>query len=316
MSGTMKPRASVAIAAVVSALVLVSIGGAAPPGTQTQAAEVAACAALYGVPAAAAPDPLASCQWDMRGDRGDAVPARTQLNLGAGRSRRRHGHRDRPRPTPTSCRTSMSLPRACSSTRPRRRLIPAEQVTRGRLLEQGRPAGPRRARDAHGRDDGRADQRHRDLGGGPQGDDRGAEGRDGRMGYFFTQSVVDALRYAGDQRLDVVNMSFFADPWLFNCRNDQEQKAIVQAISEAARYARAAGGRAGRGRRQRGDRPEPPDPATRSSRDFPPGAASLAAGQQQLRGPADRDPGCGGRHGDGSGEPAVRGSRRTGTSPT
>ena len=66
MSGTMKPRASVAIAAVVSALVFVSIGGAAPPGTQTQAAEAAACAALYGVPAAAAPDPLASCQWDMR----------------------------------------------------------------------------------------------------------------------------------------------------------------------------------------------------------------------------------------------------------
>ena len=60
MSGTMKPRASVAIAAVVSALVFVSIGGAAPPGTQTQAAEVAACAALYGVPAAAAPDPSAS----------------------------------------------------------------------------------------------------------------------------------------------------------------------------------------------------------------------------------------------------------------
>ena len=60
-------------------------------------------------------------------------------------------------------------------------------------------------------------------------------------GYFFTQSVVDALRYAGDQRLDVVNMSFFADPWLFNCRNDKEQKAIVQAISDAARYAEQRG---------------------------------------------------------------------------
>jgi subtilisin family serine protease len=32
------------------------------------------------------------------------------------------------------------------------------------------------------------------------------------QGYFFTQSVVDALRYAGDQHLDAVNMSFFADP--------------------------------------------------------------------------------------------------------
>ena len=47
------------------------------------------------------------------------------------------------------------------------------------------------------------------------------------QGFFFTQSVVDALMYAGDQHLDVVNMSFFADPWLFNCRNDKEQKAII-----------------------------------------------------------------------------------------
>ena len=60
-------------------------------------------------------------------------------------------------------------------------------------------------------------------------------------GFFFTQSVVDALRYAGDQHLDVVNMSFFADPWLFNCRNDKEQKAIIQAISKAARYAEQRG---------------------------------------------------------------------------
>jgi subtilisin family serine protease len=60
-------------------------------------------------------------------------------------------------------------------------------------------------------------------------------------GYFFTQSVVDALRYAGDLRLDVVNMSFFADPWLFNCRDDKEQKAIIQQISAAARYAQQQG---------------------------------------------------------------------------
>jgi subtilisin family serine protease len=60
-------------------------------------------------------------------------------------------------------------------------------------------------------------------------------------GFFFTQSVVDALRYAGDQRLDVVNMSFFADPWLFNCRNDAEQKAIIQSITAAARYAQQRG---------------------------------------------------------------------------
>ena len=61
------------------------------------------------------------------------------------------------------------------------------------------------------------------------------------QGYFFTQSVVDALRYAGDQHLDAVNMSFFADPWLFNCRNEKEQRAIIRAISAAARYAQQRG---------------------------------------------------------------------------
>lgn len=61
------------------------------------------------------------------------------------------------------------------------------------------------------------------------------------QGWFFTQEVVDALIYAGDKRLDVVNMSFFADPFLFNCKNDAEQRAIVKAISAAARYAHNRG---------------------------------------------------------------------------
>ena len=60
-------------------------------------------------------------------------------------------------------------------------------------------------------------------------------------GWFYTQEVVDALIYAGDKRLDVVNMSFFADPFLFNCKNDSEQRAIVKAISAAAQYAHNRG---------------------------------------------------------------------------
>jgi subtilisin family serine protease len=56
-------------------------------------------------------------------------------------------------------------------------------------------------------------------------------------GYFFTDSVVNGLIYAGVHHLDVVNMSFFADPWLFNCKNDPEQKVIVKAISKAAQFA-------------------------------------------------------------------------------
>jgi subtilisin family serine protease len=36
-------------------------------------------------------------------------------------------------------------------------------------------------------------------------------------GYFFLYETVAALTYAGDAGLDVVNMSFYTDPWLFNC---------------------------------------------------------------------------------------------------
>lgn len=60
-------------------------------------------------------------------------------------------------------------------------------------------------------------------------------------GYFFTQPVVDALTTAGDERLDVVNMSFFADPWLYNCRNDAQQRTIIEAIRRASAYAAKRG---------------------------------------------------------------------------
>jgi lantibiotic leader peptide-processing serine protease len=56
-------------------------------------------------------------------------------------------------------------------------------------------------------------------------------------GFFFTQEVVDALVYAGDKRIDVVNMSFFADPFLFNCHGENDQQAIIKAISRASQYA-------------------------------------------------------------------------------
>jgi subtilisin family serine protease len=56
-------------------------------------------------------------------------------------------------------------------------------------------------------------------------------------GFCFTQEVVDALIYAGDKGLDVANMSLFADPFLFNCRNQADQRAIVKAISRATQYA-------------------------------------------------------------------------------
>jgi subtilisin family serine protease len=61
------------------------------------------------------------------------------------------------------------------------------------------------------------------------------------VGYCFADSVAAALRYAGDQKLDIVNMSLFADPYLYYCKNEKEQKAILKELESAARYARQRG---------------------------------------------------------------------------
>ena len=66
-------------------------------------------------------------------------------------------------------------------------------------------------------------------------------------GYVFLQPVVDALTYAADNGIDVVNMSFYIDPWLVNCPNNpadtpqqqSEQQMVVQATQDAINYARS-----------------------------------------------------------------------------
>jgi subtilisin family serine protease len=64
-------------------------------------------------------------------------------------------------------------------------------------------------------------------------------------GYFFLQPSVDALTYAGDHGVDVVNMSYYIDPWLYNCRASAEdspaeraeQATIIEATNRALDYA-------------------------------------------------------------------------------
>ena len=62
-----------------------------------------------------------------------------------------------------------------------------------------------------------------------------------KAGYCFADSVAAALRYAGDQQLDVVNLSLFADPYLYYCKSNAEQKAILKELEAAAKYARQRG---------------------------------------------------------------------------
>ncbi|MFI0411923.1 S8 family peptidase [Actinomadura sp. 3N508] len=64
-------------------------------------------------------------------------------------------------------------------------------------------------------------------------------------GYFFTQPTVDGLTYAAKNGIDVVNMSYYVDPWLWNCGNnpadspqDQlEQRTIATAVQRALDFA-------------------------------------------------------------------------------
>jgi subtilisin family serine protease len=60
-------------------------------------------------------------------------------------------------------------------------------------------------------------------------------------GYFFPEAVVCAFMWVGSHDIDVTNNSYFADPWLFNCRNDAEQRAIWKAEQRAIRYAQSQG---------------------------------------------------------------------------
>jgi lantibiotic leader peptide-processing serine protease len=69
-------------------------------------------------------------------------------------------------------------------------------------------------------------------------------------GFLFLKPVVDALTYGADIGLDVINMSFYVDPWLYNCiggapEDDAEatasQELILDAMTRALQDAHASG---------------------------------------------------------------------------
>jgi subtilisin family serine protease len=68
-------------------------------------------------------------------------------------------------------------------------------------------------------------------------------------GFVFLQPVVDALVYAGLVGIDVVNMSFYIDPWLYNCLDNPadspeaqaEQRTVRVATQRAVDFARGHG---------------------------------------------------------------------------
>jgi subtilisin family serine protease len=64
-------------------------------------------------------------------------------------------------------------------------------------------------------------------------------------GYLFLGPVTNALTYGADIGVDVINMSFYVDPWLYNCEANPadsptaqlEQRTIIETMNRALDYA-------------------------------------------------------------------------------
>ncbi|RVU21991.1 peptidase S8 [Streptomyces antnestii] len=60
-------------------------------------------------------------------------------------------------------------------------------------------------------------------------------------GLFYPENVVCAFVFAADHGIEVTNNSYYVDPWLYNCMDDPDQKAIVDAVNRAQLYAQKKG---------------------------------------------------------------------------
>ena len=68
-------------------------------------------------------------------------------------------------------------------------------------------------------------------------------------GYFFLEPTLEALTYAPTAGVDVVNMSYYIDPWAFNCtanpadspEEQAQQRLTIEATNRALRYAKTHG---------------------------------------------------------------------------
>ncbi|MFE7234478.1 S8 family peptidase [Streptomyces sp. NPDC002405] len=58
---------------------------------------------------------------------------------------------------------------------------------------------------------------------------------------FYPESVVCAFVFAADHGVQVTNNSYYVDPWLYNCKDDADQKAVLDAVGRAQLYAQRKG---------------------------------------------------------------------------
>ncbi|MEU9029170.1 S8 family serine peptidase [Streptomyces sp. NPDC048383] len=58
---------------------------------------------------------------------------------------------------------------------------------------------------------------------------------------FYTEAVVCGFMFAAEKGIEVTNNSYYVDPWNYTCKNDDDQKALVEALARATKYAERKG---------------------------------------------------------------------------
>ncbi|WP_031510518.1 S8 family peptidase [Streptomyces megasporus] len=58
---------------------------------------------------------------------------------------------------------------------------------------------------------------------------------------FYAEAVICAFVFAADKGVEITNNSYYVDPYLYNCEDDADQGAVVEAVRRAAGYAERKG---------------------------------------------------------------------------
>jgi lantibiotic leader peptide-processing serine protease len=229
-----RTRLFVAIAALLVLTVLPSAGNAAIPSAQL----VAICEGLYGpvfgVPNA---EPLGVCQWDMAiinaGDSGSYAHATGKgVSVGVIDSGVQFTHPD--------IAPNVDINRSCSFIFADTPTADPQEIANGDCTNKA-AVGDLNGHGTHVSSEIAAPINGIGIAGVAPEATIVALKACTIAGFCFADSVAAALRYAGDQEIDVVNLSLFADPFLYYCKSDAEQRSILREIETAARYAEQRG---------------------------------------------------------------------------
>jgi subtilisin family serine protease len=216
-------------------LTVATVGSVSATGTVLFDEAAAAARCLTGYPGTSGPDPLSGCQWDMQVLGTTAAHATVTgrgVTVGVIDSGIDLNHPD--------LASGIDLARSCSFIYSTTHTAAPQEVANGHCsnktaVQDLQGHGTHVATTIAARQNGVGI-----VGVAPEATIVGLKACT-IVGYCFADSVAAALRYAGDQRLDVVNLSLFADPYLYYCASVAEQRAILKSLQEAARYARQRG---------------------------------------------------------------------------